>query len=633
MSSRERARGLALALAAAALAGCTPTGGSEELSATLDAVEPPCADTARQTAVVLRGSFPVLPRVSLSGGAELDAVYRAWVGDVALRDVIWRDARSLSATVPAVPAGVYLLAVETPFHERAILAGFEVRAGGCGSGPGALTLSAAVAPNAVTVGQQVTVTASVRNAGAQPLLDVDAAVSTAPAGVSLVASQAGPRPLASGATATFTWTYATSQVIADPGATFVITAAGSDGQGAAVVAAPARTNAFLVSSPASIAAHTHAPASVNVGRTFTFTLEAANAGAAPALVAAAVTLTVTGSATVTTLSSPAPQNVPGGAERSFVWTYSATGPCTVGLTAGVDATDLNSGQALSVAPTLPVTVQVQRPAALASTVTAPETVAAGSAVTVTAAVQNTGGAAATDVSARIAAAPSPFTLLTGPAAAQAIPGGGSAAFTWTYRAEPGATRGTFAVDAAGIDANDLTTVTAPRAASPEVAAAYPIGGDVSGLASGTVVLRNGSEDLSVTGDGAFQFPTPVASGAAYAVTVATQPAVRICAVASGAGTVAAAAVTGVVVTCTRASRTLALQVDPDGAGTLTCDAVACQPTYPDGAVVNVTETPSAGYTFREWSGACSGTVTPCAVTMTADQSVTASYDAIPPPPP
>ena len=52
---------------------------------------------------------------------------------------------------------------------------------------------------------------------------------------------------------------------------------------------------------------------------------------------------------------------------------------------------------------------------------------------------------------------------------------------------------------------------------------YSIGGIVSGL-SGTVVLQdNGGDDLTVSGDGAFQFATKLPSGAAYSVTVKTAP--------------------------------------------------------------------------------------------------------------
>ena len=79
---------------------------------------------------------------------------------------------------------------------------------------------------------------------------------------------------------------------------------------------------------------------------------------------------------------------------------------------------------------------------------------------------------------------------------------------------------------------------------------YSVGGTVSGL-TGTVVLQdNGGDNLSVTANGSFTFPTQLASGAAYAVTVKTQPAGQTCAVSGGTGTVGTANVTSVAVTCT-----------------------------------------------------------------------------------
>ena len=79
--------------------------------------------------------------------------------------------------------------------------------------------------------------------------------------------------------------------------------------------------------------------------------------------------------------------------------------------------------------------------------------------------------------------------------------------------------------------------------------AYSIGGTISGL-SGTVVLGdNGGDPLSVGANGTFTFATPVAQGAAFAVTVTTQPSGQTCSVANGSGTVGSANVTNVSVTC------------------------------------------------------------------------------------
>jgi hypothetical protein len=80
-------------------------------------------------------------------------------------------------------------------------------------------------------------------------------------------------------------------------------------------------------------------------------------------------------------------------------------------------------------------------------------------------------------------------------------------------------------------------------------ATYTVGGSVSGL-SGTVVLQdNGGDNLSVSANGTFTFATALASGAAYNVTVQTNPAGQTCSVASGSGTIGSANVTNVAVTC------------------------------------------------------------------------------------
>ncbi len=79
---------------------------------------------------------------------------------------------------------------------------------------------------------------------------------------------------------------------------------------------------------------------------------------------------------------------------------------------------------------------------------------------------------------------------------------------------------------------------------------YSVGGSVAGL-TGTVVLQdNGGDDLSVSANGSFTFATKVASGAAYAVTVKTNPAGQTCTVSNGSGTVGSANVTNVAVSCT-----------------------------------------------------------------------------------
>jgi hypothetical protein len=79
---------------------------------------------------------------------------------------------------------------------------------------------------------------------------------------------------------------------------------------------------------------------------------------------------------------------------------------------------------------------------------------------------------------------------------------------------------------------------------------FTVGGTVVGNNISNLSLQlNGGAPLGIDGPGAFTFPTPVASGAAYAVTVATEPTGQTCSVANGSGIIGAANVTNVTVTC------------------------------------------------------------------------------------
>jgi hypothetical protein len=82
------------------------------------------------------------------------------------------------------------------------------------------------------------------------------------------------------------------------------------------------------------------------------------------------------------------------------------------------------------------------------------------------------------------------------------------------------------------------------------AIAYTVGGPIAGLTTGGLVLSNGGDSVSpASGASIFTLPSPVASGAGYAVTVSAQPAGAVCSVAHASGTVGSAPVTNVAVTC------------------------------------------------------------------------------------
>jgi hypothetical protein len=83
---------------------------------------------------------------------------------------------------------------------------------------------------------------------------------------------------------------------------------------------------------------------------------------------------------------------------------------------------------------------------------------------------------------------------------------------------------------------------------------YDLGGTVTGLTSGVLVLANGSATVSLpAGTSSWKFTGQVSNGAAYGISVLNQPAGLTCTVANASGTMPTANVTNVAVTCRPAS--------------------------------------------------------------------------------
>ncbi|MDF3022631.1 MAG: surface antigen, partial [Steroidobacteraceae bacterium] len=124
----------------------------------------------------------------------------------------------------------------------------------------------------------------------------------------------------------------------------------------------------------------------------------------------------------------------------------------------------------------------------------------------------------------------------------------------------------------------------PPSPTPLPPQTFTIGGTVSGLVGSLTLLNNGGDARTVAADGGFTFPTALAAGTAYAISVQAQPADQNCVVSAGTGTVTAA-VTGITVSCetVRASATIGTSggtlLGPDGvqveipAGALTQDTL------------------------------------------------------------
>ena len=93
----------------------------------------------------------------------------------------------------------------------------------------------------------------------------------------------------------------------------------------------------------------------------------------------------------------------------------------------------------------------------------------------------------------------------------------------------------------------------PKLPIPPPPQTFTLGGSASGLAgSGLVLQNNGGDNLSIAASGNFTFATGLASGAAFDVTVKTQPLspTQTCIVTNPTGTIGSANITNVAVTCT-----------------------------------------------------------------------------------
>ena len=99
---------------------------------------------------------------------------------------------------------------------------------------------------------------------------------------------------------------------------------------------------------------------------------------------------------------------------------------------------------------------------------------------------------------------------------------------------------------------------------------FSVAGTVIGLMGrGLVLQNNGGDDVGVNADGGFTFPTELASGAGYSVSVRTQPSdpTQSCTVTNGRGTIGSSDVGNVVVSCSTADFTIGGTVqDLEGTG-------------------------------------------------------------------
>jgi hypothetical protein len=232
----------------------------------------------------------------------------------------------------------------------------------------------------------------------------------------------------------------------------------------------------------------------------------------------------------------------------------------------------------------------------------------------------TGGGATASCQATHAHPVTPVTDLRGtwsPASTQWVLHGQTLSFTLSPA------RGQALTSASGcqgsLNGNGYTTgaITAACSVTAQwVTQTYPVGGTLSGLAASTsVTLRNNAEVLTLSQNGSFVFPTPVAHGATYSVDVMTAPPGQTCTVSPAHGTVDAAAVSNLLVTCaaTPPVVTRFTGTSPTGSGTVTADLSG--PAGCGFATSSLTNGSASGLAFPHGlfqfttNAQCAGTVT------------------------
>ena len=450
-------RALALALVAAGV-GCSSTA-----PLAVDAVAPAQVSTLAPTPVVIHGrGFYAVARAAIDDGKHptLDTSFGVAIGGLTIfsDDVQRLDDTTLAATVPAglVP-GVYDVTVVAPDGRRAIAPhALEV------VGPPTLTASATITPSPLSVGMDFTVTLDVINGGGSTALAVtpsDLAISGS-AGAHVTAAPAAA-DIAAGATQSFVY-----GAHADAPGHLVVTAlaAGHDLGGVGVASAPASAEADVNTAPVLTASLAAMPSTISVGQSFSLALTVANGGMSTATAVTPSDPLATGSGTAMRAVAPAAADIAGGTQHVFVWTYLATGAGALTLTTSAAGKDPGGNSVAT--PSVSASVTIQAAASLAATMAAtPATVSTGQTITVTMTVTNGGMVTAKSVAPSLPSlmGSGSAMLLTTPAASD-IAAGGSAMFTWTYRATVAGTV-TFTSTASGSDANSGATVSSAPATS------------------------------------------------------------------------------------------------------------------------------------------------------------------------
>jgi hypothetical protein len=410
-------------------------------------------------------ALAVAPAVSLAGAAlALPAAPPAPV------DLAPGSTHVFQLDCTAAAVGTSTVTVDVAGHDPAT--GERVAAPTAAGGtvvvqqPSLLAAAASVAPGRASVGQLVVVDVTYTNAaGMAPVIALTPSFSGT-GGTGALALVAAPPPcdLPGGSSCVATFVF---QAVGGGPADIYLDAAGLDGNSGARIAAPRATVPVLVQRPPALSGVLlAAPARASVGQAITVTLaltnlgEAAATGVGATLLAAPVAAEPQG-------PFPAAQDVPGGATRTFAWSFLARESGAGRFLAAAAGEDANGAGPVVLASVLSNELLVDSPAALVATAAAsPLQVTAGQAVSVALDVTNLGEAAAV-VTPALVCAPSGTAAwsATSSPAASAVAGGATVRFEWTV-ATSGSGTLAFSPSVAGTDANSGAPLAASATALP-----------------------------------------------------------------------------------------------------------------------------------------------------------------------
>lgn len=286
------------------------------------------------------GNFFVRAGDSLGGGgASADGQFTATLGDVPIAVERLEDGE-LRASIPAgLPAGIYDLTVTSPFGLTAGLRGAWTASDFTPAQLGGV----ATVVSTVSTGQAFDLTLAVRNSGGTSAL----AVSAGGPGASCTGATA-TQAISGGASGNFVW----HCVAGEPGVlevTFAVS--GTDAvSGQPIAPAEAILARWQIVQRSSLAAAPLAPpATAETGQLLSFALAVTNTGRATARAVTFPTPTSSGTATLELVSAPGAEDVPGSAQRDFIWTLRATAAGSIALVAsGGAGTDENDGLPVAV---------------------------------------------------------------------------------------------------------------------------------------------------------------------------------------------------------------------------------------------------------------------------------------------